>query len=47
MNNNIGYIYENCKPCCEMCNFMKRNYSLKEFLELLKTIKNNFDRRLS
>lgn len=28
----IGYVLENCKPCCYLCNYMKKDYDLEEFL---------------
>lgn len=33
-----GYILENCVPCCEMCNFMKNNFSQVEFYEKIEKI---------
>lgn len=32
INNNKGYTIENSAPCCKMCNYMKKNYHLEEFL---------------
>lgn len=32
VDNNIGYLVENCVPCCMICNKMKINYSLEDFL---------------
>lgn len=31
IENDKGYIYSNCTPCCSNCNFMKRNLSLQDF----------------
>lgn len=31
VNNNLGYIVENCVPCCKRCNEMKMNNSVEEF----------------
>lgn len=28
----IGYVIDNCKPCCYMCNYMKKDFKLEEFL---------------
>lgn len=32
VNNDIGYCMSNCKPCCSMCNYMKKDSSLKNFI---------------
>lgn len=32
VKNNVGYIKENCVPCCYICNLAKRSMSLEEFL---------------
>lgn len=37
-DNNIGYIKDNCVPCCPICNYMKRNYSLQDFLNQVNKI---------
>lgn len=29
---NLDYSYENCYPCCKVCNFMKRKLDVKDFL---------------
>ena len=36
-----GYIKNNCVPCCSMCNEMKLDYDLEDFLEHVKKIVNN------
>lgn len=36
-----GYVYDNCVPCCEMCNRMKMAYDLMAFLEHVKKIVNH------
>ncbi len=38
VDNNVGYIIENCKSCCKYCNYMKRDSVLNEFLEHIKQI---------
>jgi hypothetical protein len=38
LDNSIGYILENCVPCCEHCNIMKNKYSIEEFIEQIKKI---------
>jgi hypothetical protein len=39
-DNNIGYIIENCRPCCTECNFMKGIYNYIDFMEKLQFIYN-------
>jgi len=39
-NNAIGYIVENCKPCCTECNFMKGIYGYDIFIEKILLIYN-------
>lgn len=38
IDSSIGYILENCVPCCFMCNRMKSNYSAEDFIEHCKKI---------
>ena len=38
VDSSIGYILENCVPCCFMCNRMKSNYSAEDFIEQCKKI---------
>lgn len=38
MDNEKGYIIDNCLPCCEMCNRMKHVYHFDFFLEKVKQI---------
>jgi hypothetical protein len=33
MDNSIGYILENCVPCCEICNYMKQSLDPNTFVE--------------
>lgn len=37
----IGYLEENCVPCCSMCNKMKNVYGYDEFIEKCKQIAKN------
>jgi len=37
-DNSLGYILENCVPCCGPCNDMKRTRSVKDFLSQCKKI---------
>jgi len=33
IDSNKGYIIDNCVPCCDKCNFMKKEYSIEEFTQ--------------
>lgn len=38
MNNSLGYINKNCVSCCKICNYMKLEMSISEFLDKCATI---------
>lgn len=38
---NIGYIYNNCVPCCATCNFIKNNMAYDDFIKHISNIYNN------
>ncbi len=38
MVNSIGYTKNNCVSCCGLCNWMKKDLTVKQFLEHAKTI---------
>jgi hypothetical protein len=38
LNNEIGYIKENCIPCCDKCNRLKYTHSLEEIFQHLTDI---------
>lgn len=38
IDNTIGYTLENSKPCCKICNIMKKNHTLDKFLNQCKDI---------
>lgn len=38
VNNQIGYIFNNCVSCCDMCNKMKWRHNDKIFLEHIRKI---------
>ena len=42
LNNNEGYHINNVVTCCKICNFMKNNYTLNDFIEQIKKIYLNF-----
>lgn len=37
-DNSLGYILENCLPCCTWCNQMKLNKTYEEFVTQIRTI---------
>lgn len=37
-DNTIGYVLNNCVPCCKFCNHMKRDYTKDNFLNHIKKI---------
>ncbi len=41
VDNTIGYVLENCAPCCTMCNYMKTNNNKEVFIKQCKKIANN------
>lgn len=38
VDTNNGYNVKNCVPCCKVCNSMKSNYNVSEWLEKIKKI---------
>jgi len=36
VDSNLGYIVDNCVPCCKICNYAKHNLSREEFLIWLR-----------
>lgn len=41
VNNDIGYMIENCVPCCKKCNTAKSNFALDEFKIWIKQVYKN------
>lgn len=41
INNSIGYVIENCVPCCRQCNRSKDILNQKEFYEWIMRLFNN------
>lgn len=41
VDNSIGYVVDNCVPCCGDCNYAKRNLSYHDFLSLISRISKN------
>ena len=39
-DNSIGYLENNCLPCCTICNTAKKDLSYNEFIEYLKRVIN-------
>lgn len=38
VNSSIGYVLENCVPCCKQCNYSKRDMSKEEFKTFIKRV---------
>lgn len=45
IDNNLEHIKENCVPCCWPCNDIKGNLSKEDFLNWIKTIYNNLNKK--
>jgi hypothetical protein len=43
-DNSIGYIIENCVPCCQLCNFGKSNMLAQEYIDHCKKVAEFNDR---
>ncbi len=43
IDNLQGYNMDNCVPCCNQCNMMKKSYSMEEFITKCKQIVQNVD----
>lgn len=37
-DSNVGYVYENCVPCCSKCNFVKNKIPYKDFLHYIRRL---------
>lgn len=42
VDNNRGYVKENCVSCCKICNIMKQSLEETEFLDKIRSIYVNF-----
>lgn len=38
VDNNTGYVLDNCVPCCKDCNYAKRDMTAKEFIDFISRI---------
>lgn len=38
LDNNLGYISENCVSCCKICNFLKNSQSYDDFIKWVKKV---------
>jgi len=43
INNNIGYVMENCVSCCGRCNFSKGTLSYNDWIEMIISVYNNLN----
>lgn len=41
-NNAIGYLKENCRPCCGHCNLLKKTQSYEDLIQIAKQISSRF-----
>lgn len=41
VDNKVGYVFENCAPCCSICNMAKMAMSRKDFLEWITKVYNH------
>lgn len=41
VDSGMGYILDNCVPCCSMCNTMKMGHTYKDFINKIKEIYKN------
>lgn len=44
IDSNVGYIKENCLPCCTKCNYMKSDMSISSFTNHIMKITNHLER---
>jgi len=42
INNKLGYVIDNCAPCCKICNSAKGELSIEDFREWAKNLNRNF-----
>lgn len=38
VSNDIGYVPDNCVPCCQQCNYAKRSGTYSEFIEMCNRV---------
>lgn len=38
INSSVGYLYDNCVPCCEICNKAKRDLTIEDFKNWIKRL---------
>jgi len=42
--NNIGYVLENCRPCCGHCNLLKKDLNYEHIVQMAQGIDRNYDK---
>lgn len=42
MNNEVGYVIENCVPCCKTCNYAKRTMTIDSFINWIASVYTHF-----
>lgn len=45
VDSSLGYILSNCRPCCGICNRMKRVLSVEDFIVRIKKILQNYNKK--
>jgi hypothetical protein len=46
IDSNIGYIFDNCRSCCSICNYIKNKYDLTQLLiRMLLIVKHHFTKK--
>lgn len=38
IDSNVGYVKDNCVPCCSTCNYMKKDFQQSDFIQQCKKI---------
>lgn len=44
IDSSVGYILSNCRPCCGVCNRMKRDLPIDKFIARIKKILQNYSK---
>lgn len=44
VDSSLGYVIENCVPCCKTCNYAKRDMSYSDFLSWIERVFDNINK---
>lgn len=47
MDNEKGYVSDNCIPCCTLCNYLKNNMHISEFCKIINKISENLKNKIN